>query len=61
MYSTQEVAEKLGISRRRVQELLVAGRIKGKKIGRDWVVLDFSYERKRQGRPRRQKKGSKSV
>ncbi len=47
IYSVKEAAEKLGISDRRVRKLLEEGRIKGRKIGRDWVVLDLNYKRKR--------------
>ena len=47
MYSVREVAAKLGVSERRVRVLLSEGRIEGKKLGRDWVVLSLDYKRKR--------------
>ncbi len=47
MYSVKEAADRLGISDRRVRKLLEEGRIKGRKLGRDWVVLDLNYTRKR--------------
>jgi len=47
MYSVGEAAPKLGISERRLRQLLEEGRIKGKKLGRDWVVLSLDYKRKR--------------
>ena len=47
MYSVEEAATKLGISGRRVRRLLAEGRIKGKKLGGTWVVLDLNYTRKR--------------
>ena len=47
MYSVKEASTKLGISERRIRKLLEEGRIKGKKLGRDWVVLDLNYTRKR--------------
>lgn len=47
MYSVKEAAMKLGISDRRVRKLLEDGRINGKKLGHDWVVLDLNYTRKR--------------
>lgn len=47
MYSVEEAATKLGISARRVRYLLAQGRLKGKKLGRDWVVVDLNYTRKR--------------
>ncbi len=47
MYSTNEAGEKLGLSPDQVRLLARRGIIKAKKIGRDWVVLDLSYKRKR--------------
>ena len=56
MYSTQEVAEKLGISRRTVQGLIKEGKIKAQKIGRDWVITDYVHHEKRgRGRPPKKK------
>ena len=48
MYSVKEAAIRLGVSDRRVRKLLEEGRIKGKKLGRDWVVLSLDYKRKRE-------------
>jgi excisionase family DNA binding protein len=53
MYSVKEAAIKLEISERRIRKLLEEERIKGRKLGRDWVVLDLNYTRKRQ--PKRKK------
>jgi excisionase family DNA binding protein len=47
MYSVKEASGKLGISERRVTQLLTQGRISGKRLGRDWVVLDLNYQRRR--------------
>ncbi|MFC1955554.1 helix-turn-helix domain-containing protein [Chloroflexota bacterium] len=47
MYSVKETSEKLGLERSHIRRLLAKGLIKGKKIGRDWVVLDLNYTRKR--------------
>ena len=47
IYSVKEAAVELGISERRVRKLLEEGRLKSKKLGRDWVVLDLNYIRKR--------------
>jgi len=47
MYRVKEVAAKLRISDRRVRKLLEEGRIAGKKLGYDWVVLDLNYTGKR--------------
>ncbi|MFC1875551.1 helix-turn-helix domain-containing protein [Chloroflexota bacterium] len=47
MYSTKDAAEKLGLSHSHVRLLVRLGIIQAKKIGRDWVVLDLNYTRKR--------------
>ena len=47
MYSVKEAAAKIGITERHVRLLLNKGMISGKKLGRDWVVLDLNYTRKR--------------
>jgi len=47
MYSTKEAAEILGLSQDHVRLLARKGVIEAKKVGRDWVVLDLNYTRKR--------------
>lgn len=47
MYSTKEAAQKLGLDESQIRRLLAKGEIKGKKLGRDWVVLELTYKRKR--------------
>lgn len=47
MYSVREAAMKIGISERHLRLLLGTGKIEGKKLGRDWVVLSLDYKRKR--------------
>ena len=47
MYSVREAAAKMGLSERHLRLLLEKGEVAGKKLGRDWVVLDLSYTRKR--------------
>ena len=47
MYSVKEAATRMGISERHLRLLLQKGEIDGKKLGRDWVVLDLNYTRKR--------------
>ena len=47
MYSVKEAAQKTGISERHLRLLLQIGELKGKKLGRDWVVLNLDYTRKR--------------
>jgi len=53
MFSVREAAEELGISERHLRLLLAKGEIKGKKLGRDWVVLRLDYKRKRRPRVKR--------
>ena len=47
MYSTKDAAKKMGISEGHLRLLLETGKVEGKKLGRDWVVLDLNYKRKR--------------
>jgi len=47
VYSTKEAAERLGLSQAHVKLLARTGLIKAEKVGRDWVVLDLNYTRKR--------------
>ena len=53
MHTTKEAASKLGISEQYVRYLLIRGRIEGKKLGRDWVVLSLDYKRRRRPKTRR--------
>jgi excisionase family DNA binding protein len=57
IYSVKEAAQRLGISDSHCRRLLEAGRIKGKKLGHDWVVLNLDYKRRR--RPKTIKGGEK--
>ena len=47
MYSVREAADKMGLSQQHVRLLLKEGKIEGKKLGHDWVVLTLDYKRKR--------------
>jgi len=47
MYSTKKAAEMLGLSQAHVRLLARKGLIKAQMIGRDWVVLELNYKRKR--------------
>ena len=47
MYSTKEAAHKLGLSQVHMKLLARKGFINARKIGRDWVILDLNYARKR--------------
>ena len=53
MYSVKEAAQKMSISERHLRLLLEQGKVEGKKLGHDWVVLNLEYKRKR--RPKRDK------
>jgi len=52
MYSVKEAAQKLGLDTSQVRRLLAKGEIKGVKLGRDWIVLDLNYKRKRKPKKR---------
>ena len=54
MYSVKEAAREMGLSESHLRLLLRTGEAKGKKLGRDWVVLDLNYTRKR--KPKRSAK-----
>jgi len=47
MYTVKEAADKLSLDASQVRRLLASGDIRGRKLGRDWVVLELNYERKR--------------
>ena len=44
MLSTKEAAEKLGVSLRRVQQMITEGTLPANKIGRDYVILEKDLE-----------------
>lgn len=44
MLGTKEAAEKLGVSLRRVQQLIETGDLKADKVGRDYVILESDLE-----------------
>jgi hypothetical protein len=47
MCTLKEASKKLGLSSSQVRRLLYSGKVKGKKLARDWVVLSLEYQRKR--------------
>lgn len=47
MHSVEEASKLLGLDPSQVRRLLKSGQIKGKKLARDWVVLELDYTRKR--------------
>ena len=56
MHSVKEASRKMGVSEQHLRALLAKGDVKGKKLGRDWVVLSLDYKRKR--KPKTKKGGS---
>jgi excisionase family DNA binding protein len=52
LLSTKEAGEKLGLSQDHVRRLLEQGKLKGKKLGHDWVVLELNYVRQKPKRKR---------
>jgi hypothetical protein len=55
IYSVTEAAKKLGLDTSQVRRLLILGKIKGKKLTRDWVVLSLDYKKKKFGVGRKKK------
>ena len=47
IYSVKEAARRNKISESQCRRLLETGKLKGKKLGHDWVVLSLDYKRKR--------------
>jgi excisionase family DNA binding protein len=57
--TTKQVAEKLGITPRRVQALIEAGRLPAQKFGRDYLIREKDLklvEERKVGRPKKIKK-----
>jgi excisionase family DNA binding protein len=53
IYSTKEAADKLKLSQAHVRRLLESGQLSGKRIGRDWIIFNLDYKRKR--KPKKKK------
>jgi excisionase family DNA binding protein len=56
MLTTKQVAEKLGITPRRVQALIEAGRLPATKFGRDYMIKEKDLklvEDRKVGRPKK--------
>ena len=54
--TTKEAAGRLGVSVRRVQALIAAGRLPAQKIGRDWIIPEhalLAVAERKPGRPAR--------
>ncbi len=55
IYSVNEAAQRLGLDPSQIRRLLATGKIKGKKLGRDWVVLSLDYKKQKFGVGRKPK------
>ncbi len=55
IYSVSEAAKELGLDPSQIRRLLKDGLIKGKKVGKYWVVLGLDYEKKKFGVGRKPK------
>ena len=56
MLTTLEAAVELGVTPQRVRALIVAGRLKAEKVGRDWLIAPHALEAvriRKSGRPRK--------
>jgi len=61
MLSSKDAAEKLGVSLRRVQQMITEGTLPASKVGRDYVILESDLEGvKIYGKPGRPPKESKN-
>ncbi len=57
MCNTKEAAEKLGVSIRRVQQMITEGTLSANKVGRDFIILEKDLENvTTYGKPGRPKK-----
>jgi excisionase family DNA binding protein len=60
MLNSKEAAEKLGVSLRRVQQMISKGTLPASKVGRDYVILESDLESvKTYGKPGRPPKEKK--
>jgi excisionase family DNA binding protein len=56
MITTTDAAARLGVSVRRVVQMIGAGRMRAKKIGRDWIIDERNLAAvadRKPGRPRK--------
>ncbi len=53
--TSQEAAERLGVSHSHMRLLLRQGRIQGIKLGRDWLIEIDSLDYKRKRKPKKEK------
>ena len=58
LMNVAEVADALGVTVGRVRQLATSGKLKGEKVGRDWVfrqsdIAEYQRRPRRPGRPRK--------
>lgn len=53
MIGTREAADRMGLSQAHVTRLLEHGATEGRRLGRDWIVLNLDYKRRRKPKIRR--------
>ncbi len=52
--TTREAAELLGVSTQRIRAMIAAGRLKAKRVGRDWLITRAELSKigeRKPGRP----------
>ena len=53
IYTVDEASHMLGLDQSQVRRLLRSGELKGRKFGRDWMVLSLDYKRRRKPKTKR--------
>lgn len=64
LLTTKEVAERLGVSIRRIQALITSGNLPATKLGRDYVIKESDLklvEDRKPGRPSKKKINNLSI
>lgn len=54
--TTKQAAERLGVNQSRVRQLILAGHLRARKVGRDWMIDERSLAKiddRKVGRPRK--------
>jgi excisionase family DNA binding protein len=59
MLTTQEAAERLGVSRRRINDFIKDGRLPAQRHGRDYIIQEKDLDRVEERRPGRPRKSDK--
>ena len=52
-WTTRELAEETQLDQSHIRRLLIQGKLKGRKIGRDWLIPDHEVRRWLEARKRR--------